>query len=81
VSLSSGDEVPHIFTRNSRLRFGEFLITNAKRLFQQHRPNSEVECASQQVGRTLFLRWARSNPGLPQPSGKTVQWRVYEFAS
>jgi hypothetical protein len=40
VSLSSGDEVPHIFTRNSRLRSGEFLITSAKRLFQQHRPEA-----------------------------------------
>src|ERR1700730_5307887 len=37
VSLSSGDEVPHILTRNSRPRSGEFLITSAKRLFQQHR--------------------------------------------
>jgi hypothetical protein len=30
VSLSSGDEVPHIFTRKSRLQPGEFLITSAK---------------------------------------------------
>src|SRR5215813_12358985 len=37
VSLSSGDEVPHIFTRKSRLRPGEFLITSAKRLLQQYR--------------------------------------------
>src|SRR5215467_3545676 len=34
VSLSSGDEVPHIFTRKSRLQPGEFLITSAKRLLQ-----------------------------------------------
>src|ERR1700730_7143452 len=40
VSLSSGDEVPHILTRNSRPRSGEFLITSAKRLFQQHRPKA-----------------------------------------
>src|SRR5262245_10605821 len=32
VSLSSRDEVPNIFTRKSRLRPGEFLITSAKRL-------------------------------------------------
>src|SRR6202022_946915 len=38
VSLSSGDEVPHIFTRNSRLRSEEFLITSAKRLLQQYLP-------------------------------------------
>jgi hypothetical protein len=38
VSLSSGDEVPHIFTRKSRLQPGEFLITSAKRLLQQNLP-------------------------------------------
>jgi hypothetical protein len=37
VSLSSGDEVPHIFTRKSRLRPKEFLISSAKRLLQQNR--------------------------------------------
>src|SRR6266699_4093909 len=37
VSLSLGDEVPHIFTRKSRLQPGEFLITSAKRLLQQYR--------------------------------------------
>jgi hypothetical protein len=31
VSLSSGDEVPHILTRKSRLRSKEFLIASAKR--------------------------------------------------
>jgi hypothetical protein len=36
VSLSSGDEVPHIFTRKSRLQPGEFLISSAKRLLQQY---------------------------------------------
>src|SRR4249920_3151308 len=35
VSLSSGDEVLQIFTRKSRLQPREFLITSAKRLFQQ----------------------------------------------
>jgi hypothetical protein len=34
VSLSSGDEVPQIFTRKSRLQPEEFLITSAKRLLQ-----------------------------------------------
>jgi hypothetical protein len=38
VSLSSGDEVPHIFTRKLRLQPGEFLITSAKRLLQQYLP-------------------------------------------
>src|SRR6266478_7867301 len=38
VNSSSGDEVPHIFTRKSRLQPGEFLITSAKRLLQQYLP-------------------------------------------
>src|SRR2546430_3176360 len=42
VSLSSGDEVPHIFTRKSRLQPGEFLITGAKRLLQQYRHERAV---------------------------------------
>src|SRR5215471_17752590 len=37
VSFSSGDKVPHIFTRKSRLQPGEFSITSAKRLLQQYR--------------------------------------------
>src|ERR1700737_4211636 len=37
ASLSSGDEVPHIFTRNSRVQPKEILITSAKRLLQQNR--------------------------------------------
>src|SRR5262249_17979510 len=42
VSLSSGDEVPHIFTRKSRLQPGEFLITSAKRLLQQYLPIGDI---------------------------------------
>src|SRR6516225_8405682 len=45
VSLRSGDEVPHIFTRKSRLRPREFLISSAKRLLQQNRPDPEVPTA------------------------------------
>src|SRR6516225_5925169 len=41
VSLSSGDEVPHIFTRKSRLQPGEFLVTSAKRLLQQYLPEPD----------------------------------------
>src|SRR5262249_4526681 len=40
VSLRSGDEVPRIFTRKSRLQPREFLISSAKRLLQQHRPEA-----------------------------------------
>src|SRR5215510_7136769 len=38
VSLSQGDEVPHIFTRKPRPRPAEFSVTSAKRLLQQNRP-------------------------------------------
>src|SRR5256886_13619158 len=37
ASSSSGNEVPHIFTRKSRLQPGEFLVTSAQRLLQQYR--------------------------------------------
>jgi hypothetical protein len=46
VSLSSGDEVPHIFTRKSRLQPGEFLITSAKRLLQHNLPLTDITGAS-----------------------------------
>src|SRR5213078_1084591 len=39
---SSGNEVPHIFTRKSRLQPGEFLVTSAKRLLQQYLPKAAV---------------------------------------
>src|SRR5580700_2044227 len=38
ASLSSGDEVPHIFTRKSRVQPKKILITSAKRLLQQNLP-------------------------------------------
>src|SRR5712672_2860079 len=51
VSLSSGDEVPHIFTRRSRLQPGDFLITSAKRLLQQYRHKADIPI------RLLFVRF------------------------
>src|ERR1700719_4656599 len=42
ASLSSGDEVPHIFTRKSRVQPKEILIASAKRLLQQNRHEREV---------------------------------------
>ncbi|MFZ2137749.1 MAG: hypothetical protein WAV78_12650, partial [Xanthobacteraceae bacterium] len=42
TNLSSGDEVPHIFTRNSRVQPKEILITSAKRLLQQNLPQPDV---------------------------------------
>jgi hypothetical protein len=41
VSLSSGDEVHHIFTRKSRLRPKNYLIASAKRLLQQNLPTAD----------------------------------------
>src|SRR5262249_23029194 len=51
ASLSSGDEVPRIFTRKSRLKPGKFLITSAKRLLQQNLPIPAVSRCS----KTVFL--------------------------
>jgi hypothetical protein len=47
VSSSSGDEVPHIFTRKSRLQPGEFLITSAKGLLQQYLPTAVIRAGGQ----------------------------------
>jgi hypothetical protein len=44
MSLSSGDEVPHIFTRKSRLQPGEFLISSAKGLLQHNRHFATLRC-------------------------------------
>jgi hypothetical protein len=52
VSLSSGDEVPHIFTRKSRLQPGEFLITSAKRLLQQYLPTADSCTAANSILRS-----------------------------
>jgi hypothetical protein len=65
VSLSSGDEVPHIFTRKSRLKPGEFLITSAKGLLQQYRHIaakrvSGVECAPVDPSQMAMTRSIRS---------------------
>jgi hypothetical protein len=69
VSLSSGDEIPHIFTRKSRLQPGEFLITSAKRLLQQNRhkvdiPRRSAVCPLLGVKRTWDFARSRSSPPL-----------------
>src|SRR6516225_7883489 len=46
VSLTLGDEVPHIFTRKPRLRPLEFLILGAKRLLQHNRPTADMRLAA-----------------------------------
>src|SRR5215475_12372980 len=55
VNSSSGDEVPHILTRKSRLRPGEFLIASAKRLLQQYLPADDINVSSQCIAQ----RYAR----------------------
>jgi hypothetical protein len=75
VSLSSGDEVPHIFTRRSRLKPGEFLITSAKRLLQHNRPQAVIagleipQCSSPWSREVCYpfhprhrRRWQRRRP-------------------
>src|SRR5262249_29481894 len=49
VSLSSGDEVPHIFTRKSRLQPGGIVITSAKRLLQQYLPLPDSRTAAKML--------------------------------
>ena len=66
VSSSSGDEVPHIFTRKSRLRPGEFLIISAKGLLQQYRHKADkARCLPgcpllevKRIGRSRCLVWS-----------------------
>jgi hypothetical protein len=42
VSLSRGDEVPHIFIRESHQRPRKILISGGKRLLQQNLPQPEL---------------------------------------
>src|SRR5712691_6979212 len=42
VSLTCGDEVPHIFTRKPRLQPAEFLNPSAKRLLQHNLPEADI---------------------------------------
>src|ERR1700730_7163755 len=70
ASLSSGDEVPHIFTRKSRLRPKEFLIASAKRLLQQNLPGPDScsaayavrGCDDVAVGTRVSSRAPRTEP-------------------
>jgi hypothetical protein len=63
VSLSSGDEVPHIFTRKSRLQPGEFLITSAKRLLQQNLPIADICTAAKAIAIRSPRRRVRAASG------------------
>src|SRR6476659_7499566 len=53
ASLSSGDEVPHIFTRNSRVQPKEILMTSAKRLLQQNLPGGDLSRCSKFVAYSI----------------------------
>jgi hypothetical protein len=73
MSISSGDEVPHIFTRKSRLRPGEFLITSAKRLLQQNLhwaapPGRQLSRRVLDGNRTIPGHWNSSEPRRLTPS-------------
>src|ERR1700738_139799 len=58
ASFPSGDEVPHIFTRKSRVQPKEILITSAKRLLQQNLPKAVVSnCSKQHPNRTPRWQW------------------------
>jgi hypothetical protein len=47
VSLSPGDEVPHMFTRKPRLQLEKFAINGAKRLLQHNLPRRDIAAAIQ----------------------------------
>ena len=71
VSLSSGYEVPHIFTRNSRLRPGEFWATSAKGLLQQNLPRA-VSCTAASPHSITSSAKVRSLGGISIPSAFEV---------
>src|SRR3984893_4926745 len=72
ASLSSRNEVPHIFTRKSCVQPKEILITSAKRLLQQNLPRAVIwlgimRWRANQSGFTLPLRieWTKLPDGGP----------------
>src|SRR6266480_1074773 len=62
---SSGNEVPHIFTRKSRLQPGEFLVTSAKRLLQHGvipgSSQTKVQGISSPRAHEAILMWPRKD--------------------
>jgi hypothetical protein len=59
ASLSSGDEVPRIFTRKSRVQPKEILIASEKRLLQQNLPAADVSRCSNVPGQNYATRSPR----------------------
>ncbi len=73
ASSSSGNEVPHIFTRKSRLQPGEFLVTSAKRLLQQYLPGAAVSrCSNTACYSITSSARASSGGGTSRPSALAV---------
>src|SRR5438067_8512471 len=58
VSLSPGDEVPHMFTRKPRLQLEKFVINGAKRLLQHNlsKPDSCTAAKSTAISITSSAR-------------------------
>jgi hypothetical protein len=83
ASLSSGNEVSHIFTRKSRAQPKEILITSAKRLFQQHR--SKLDCYPDTVTSppTSYGHAPASveDRGVPLPVASRCSKRSYSITS
>src|SRR6185312_5583866 len=77
VSLSPGDEVPHMFTRKPRLQLEKFAINGAKRLLQHNRHEpADPECP---LSRRV-LEGKRSAPGDRQgvDGASPLRWRSSE---
>src|SRR4029453_19114892 len=68
MSLTRGDEVPHVFTRKSRLEPAEFLITSAKRLLQHNRPQPDSCSAAKGAARLPASASCWSCQGTSRPS-------------
>jgi hypothetical protein len=65
ASSSLFDASPHTLIRSPRLRLGKFVISNAKRLFRQYRPKTEVSGLARQVRFTPRSRHRQPAPACP----------------
>jgi hypothetical protein len=67
VSLSSGDEVPHMFTRKPRLQLEKSEINGAKRLLQQNLPGAVISRSplSDNCCREAAASLASRGPAMP----------------
>jgi hypothetical protein len=68
VSLSLGDEVPHIFNRKPRLRPRKIVVGCAKRLLQQNLPKADIDLTDIPIycaGKYLLGARPRTQPHSP----------------